>query len=328
MDTSFTNLVFSGGGVWGIAYLGVLDYLYSENLMENVERIAGTSAGAITACLTSFNLPFSELRIIADSLDYSKVPGQDEVFTQRTLSPTIKKQLNKVFGNIDCVYRLIKQYGWYSSTYIYNWLQTQIAMQFDISKKQPPYTFADFQNTSIHKNNRPFLDLYLLGTDVSNQTSVVFSADSTPYVEVAEAVRISMSVPIFFEAIKTTALTTAQKNNPLVFSDGGLLAVYPIELFDKISLAQQTLGCMFTSPLIPEPIQNLIDFISHILSSTTTLQMDYYRRDPECMRRSIDINTGHTSSLNFNVSVGDPTYNFLYQAGYSAAQSYFTPKKG
>ncbi len=323
MDTSISNLVFSGGGVWGIAYLGVLDYLFSQDLMPNIERVAGSSAGAITACLTSFNLPFSELKTIADSLDYRKVPGQDEIFTTRFISPYLKKQLDKVFGNIDCVYRLIKQYGWYSSSYFYNWIQTQIAMQFDVAKKQPPYTFADFQNTAIHRNNRPFLELYITGTDVSNQSSIIFSYETTPYMEVAEAVRISMSVPIFFEAIKSSAVNQEQKNNPLVFSDGGLLAIYPIELFDKTSLAQQTLGCMFTSSLSPKPIQNLIDFISNILSSATTLQMDYYRQDQACMKRSIEINTGTVPSFDFDIDPGHPSYNALYQAGYIATQTYF-----
>lgn len=41
--------------------------------------MAGTSAGAITACLTSFNLSFDDLKEIADSLDYNKVPGKDDV---------------------------------------------------------------------------------------------------------------------------------------------------------------------------------------------------------------------------------------------------------
>lgn len=52
------NLVFEGGGALGIAYLGVLHYLYQNNILQNVKRVAGTSAGAITACITSFNLPY------------------------------------------------------------------------------------------------------------------------------------------------------------------------------------------------------------------------------------------------------------------------------
>ncbi|KFO67772.1 phospholipase, partial [Smithella sp. SCADC] len=52
----YRNLVFKGGGVRGIAYLGALQYLYEHNYMQHVERVAGTSAGAITALATALNL--------------------------------------------------------------------------------------------------------------------------------------------------------------------------------------------------------------------------------------------------------------------------------
>ena len=68
MTKTITNLVFEGGGVLGIAYLGVLDYLYHNGLMMHLKRTAGTSAGAITSCITSFCLPFEEIKNISASL--------------------------------------------------------------------------------------------------------------------------------------------------------------------------------------------------------------------------------------------------------------------
>ena len=78
MPLKYKNLVFSGGGVLGIAYLGVLEYFYQTRLIEPIINLAGTSAGAITACLTCFNLPFDELRTILNSLDYRKVPTRGD----------------------------------------------------------------------------------------------------------------------------------------------------------------------------------------------------------------------------------------------------------
>lgn len=48
------NLVFKGGGPKGIAYGGVYRFLDEDinyQILHKVKRIAGSSAGAITACL-------------------------------------------------------------------------------------------------------------------------------------------------------------------------------------------------------------------------------------------------------------------------------------
>ena len=45
------NLVFSGGGPRGLAYVGALKALEDKTYIKRVERICGTSAGAITAAL-------------------------------------------------------------------------------------------------------------------------------------------------------------------------------------------------------------------------------------------------------------------------------------
>ena len=325
LNLPYKNLALSGGGILGVAYLGLLDYLYKINLVPQLTRIAGTSAGAITACITSFNLPFNELKQIADSLDYSKVPGKDDnnndtQSPSRLIPKSIKPQLDNIFGNIDCVYRLIKQFGWYSSSYLYEWLKEQIANQFDPKLKPPPYTFKDFKNFDIHKNKTPFKDLYIVGTDPSKSTSVIFSYDSTPDMEVAEAVRISMSVPLLFEAIKSISLT----DNPQIYVDGGLIYNYPINIFDTISPPRETLGSYFKSTLPPTPINNLIDFISATISCSISLQTILFHEDKSSLTRSIPILTSDIQPLNFNIAPGDPTYTFLYEQGYRCTEVFFS----
>lgn len=51
MAYHFNNLVFEGGGVKGIAYVGALEVLQEEGILQNVKRVAGTSAGAMMAVL-------------------------------------------------------------------------------------------------------------------------------------------------------------------------------------------------------------------------------------------------------------------------------------
>lgn len=321
MSTTFKNLVFSGGGVLGIAYLGLLDSLYQHDLINNVERVAGTSAGAITACITSFNLPFLELKAIVDSLDYSNIPQKDASESAR-LSSDFRQEFERFFDNFDCVYRLIKKFGWYSSNYFYTWIQKQIASQFDPSLKMPPYTFADFKDPELHIDKRPFKDLYMVGTDVTNNTSTVFSYEHTPNMEVAEAVRISMSIPLFFESIKTNSASASPKTSPHVYSDGGLLWTYPITLFDEEDPLDATLGSLLRSQSVPAPVNTIVGFITNVISCATSTQYQIYKANPTSISRTIEINTGTVSIMNFNIKTNDDTYNFLYNQGYNTTEEF------
>ena len=51
MTYPFRNLVFEGGGVKGIAYVGVIDALDKAGVIANIERVGGISAGAINDLL-------------------------------------------------------------------------------------------------------------------------------------------------------------------------------------------------------------------------------------------------------------------------------------
>lgn len=324
MHFKYTNLVFSGGGVLGIAYLGALEYFYKTGLINPIVNLAGTSAGAITACLTSFNLPFDELKLILNSLDYSKVAGKDDSSeSPRYFPKVVKDQLSKVFENVDCVYRLIKSYGWYSSQYFYDWIKIQIDSQFDPEKKAPPYTFSDFKDTSLHKDYRPFKDLYIIGTDITRSTSTVFSYKTTPNMEVAEAVRISMSVPLLFESIKTSC--NINENTPqTLFVDGGMLYNYPITLFDDDYPSKDTIGICFKSTPKANSINNIVDFILSSLACSSRIQTALFESKPTDIVRSICIHTSDISAFNFDVSPNDATYNFLYEQGYRATEIYFS----
>jgi NTE family protein len=331
MKAKINNLVFEGGGVLGIAYLGVLDYLYKNNVFQNVNKVAGTSAGAITACITSFNLPFQAIKQIADTLDYQKVPQQISHPALKTISAPIRNEITKMFGDIDSLYRLVHNYGWYSSNYFYSWIQKKIADEFDSSKKLPPYTFADFKNQNIHKQNRQFLDLYIIGTNISYKNSMIFSYETTPNMEVAEAVRISMSIPLFFESIQVNNDQITKDTRPYIFSDGGVMRNYPINIFDTEEYKNdmikgvnyRTLGARFRHKANYSNINNLLEYIKNLNEAFMNIQQDVYKNSPQDIARSIEIDTGNISSVDFNIKPNDKTYKFLYTQGYSAAKKYF-----
>ncbi|HOR48786.1 MAG TPA: patatin-like phospholipase family protein, partial [Rectinema sp.] len=297
----YKNLVFKGGGVRGVAYIGALQYLYEHGMMRHIERVAGTSAGAITALGVAMNpTDFMSFKTLANSLDYRKVPSEQDEKTEKLTSKRLIAIIEHyrelaIFKNLQCSIRLLQEKGWYSSEYLYTWLRSIIAEQFTVTKDA--YTFADFANPQIHKDDRPFLDLYITGTDVSNRTSRLFSFETTPDMEVALAVRISMSIPLFFEAIQYQYPGTEE---PQFYVDGGVMWNYPINLFDDHKYCRklndgantETLGLfLFSSSEKTQypPIKSMLDYMESLFESVSTVQEQLAIRTEKNYSRTIYI---------------------------------------
>lgn len=199
MAYNFRNLVFEGGGVKGIAYLGALEVLANKNILAGVQRIGGTSAGAINATLLGLGFSAQETKEILWSLDF-------------------KKFMDDSWGFIRDTERLIEEFGWYKGDFFRQWIGDLVRRKTGNSES----TFADIE---AMKDARGFKSLYFMGTNLSTSFSEVFSAEHSPRVCVADAARISMSIPLFFAA----------KRSPRgdVYVDGGVLNNYPIKLFDR-----------------------------------------------------------------------------------------------
>jgi NTE family protein len=319
MHHNIKNLVFEGGGILSIAYLGALDYLDEIDILPNIEKVAGSSSGALIACLTCFNTSITDIKKMASTLDHNKII-QNKPLPLRNLGDAFKKEFEHLFGNINFIYRLINNYGLYSTDYIYNWTKKIIEDQFDKKQKKPPYTFADFKNNSIHRNNIDFKDLYIVGTDISSKSSVVFSYETTPNMEVAQAIRISMAIPLLFEAVKIENQNKNVATN-YIFADGGIMRNYPINLFDHNGINYNTLGMMVTNKTKYRETKNLIGYISNLFITLIKTQEDIYNNDKHNQMRTININTCGISSLDFDISIADQ--QFLYKQGYEAALDYF-----
>lgn len=199
MAYQFKNLVFEGGGVKGIAYVGALEVLDQKGILSNIGRVGGTSAGAITAVLVGLNHSPAEVMAILKKMDFNKFMDDD-------------------FGIVRDTNRLISQFGWYKGDYFRQW----IAGIIKDKTGNPDATFAQVREQKAAKG---FRDLYFLGTNISTHFTEVFSYEHTPRMCVADAVRISMSIPLFF----------ASRRSPRgdVYVDGGVLDNYPVKLFDR-----------------------------------------------------------------------------------------------
>jgi NTE family protein len=196
MAYHFRNLVFEGGGVKGIAYVGAMQILREKKILQNIRRVGGTSAGAINAVLIALGFSNKEQLNILNNLDFNNFLDDD-------------------WGKVRDTARLIREYGWYKGEFFHDWISKLIKKKLGT----PNATFQD-----LHTLKLP--DLFLYGTNLSTHFGEVFSYEHTPHDRIADAVRISMSIPLFFAAVR----------NPRsdVYVDGGVLSNYPITLFDRL----------------------------------------------------------------------------------------------
>lgn len=199
MSYPFRNLVFEGGGVKGIAYVGAMEVLENKGIMEKITRVGGTSAGAINALLSSLNYSLGDTRQILSSMDFNNF-------------------LDESWGLVRDLARLINEFGWYQGNFCRNWIAELIGRKTGNGES----TFKDVYD---QKEKKGFKDVYIIGTNLSTRFAEVFSYEHTPRMPMADAVRISMSIPLFFAAKRSLRGD--------VYVDGGVLDNYPVKLFDR-----------------------------------------------------------------------------------------------
>ena len=327
----FKNLVFQGGGAKSFAYHGVVHVLEEAGILPHIERVGGSSAGAMFAAILSFRLSAAESIALYNTLDYNKVPGL------KTAVRMPSRLINANFGielahNVDGLNRLLRHYGWYDTDYAYNWLLDIISAQIGYGRA----TFADFQA-------RGFRDLHIVVTNVSQHRLEICSADTTPDTAVADALLLSQSLPLFFAAPQFDGRRLGQGD---FYGDGGILSNYPIHLFDaphyekgnpyyKNGINWQTLGCRLYTPAdCPDagrrPISNLASYLTNLFETGLEAQGTGYERRPIDQRRTIDVSNCCVSAIDFNIQPGpeDEKYQKLVLAGETAVRDFlqtYTP---
>jgi len=149
-----------------------------------------------------------------------------------------RKFMDDSWGLIRDVNRLIKDYGWYKGDAFAKWMKKQL---YALSGKQN-LTFADLESLK-NQNPEQYRSLYIVGTNLSTQIPEIYSPEHTPAVEIWYAVRISMSIPFFFAAVK--------KDDDILV-DGGVTWNYPIDIFDdKKYLSNPNNPSLYTIPTYP-----------------------------------------------------------------------------
>jgi NTE family protein len=295
LDTDIENLIFRGGGMKGIAYCGALDVISNLGMLGHVKRFAGTSAGSMLATFLACGYTSSEI---------------ERVF--RTTNFQAFKDAKK--GLIAKMENLYRKFGMYEGKVFYEWMGRRIAEKTE----NPDITFEELYNRT-HK------DLVVVGTCLSHCQVHYFSHHTAPHMKVRDAVRISMSIPLFFEPVK---------EGDHFFVDGCVLDNFPLWVFDceefnpetarMAPVNTRTIGFYIVedSEVEPEVVQinGLKEYVGCMLNAFMN-RISQLAFKPGDEGRMLHIKARHIQAANFGLE--DPEKDLLYHEGQLAARRFY-----
>jgi NTE family protein len=312
--TGKIDLVLQGGGVKGIGLVGAVNMLRDASY-PHVQRVAGTSAGAIVASLIAAGMPSAQMEEVMCSLNYAQF--QDASLLARLGTPG--KGL-----------ALLLRGGCYKTDFMHGWIASQLEACGVRTWRDLKYT-DDGADTHLAPEQR--YKLVVIVSDISRgrmlrlpwdyHTLCDLNPDDLP---VADAVIASAAIPFFFQAQHLTC-GPAQNKQKLTLTDGGSLSNYPIGIFDRTDSAPSrwpTLGIKLSARLTPaagwHAINNPITMFLRLFSTMSSAHDNVYVDQESVQARTVFVDTTGTSATDFTLD--DQKRDLLFNNGRDAAEAF------
>lgn len=256
------NLVLEGGGVKGFAYIGALEVLNESGALQNLKRVAGSSAGGIVALLLAMGCkPPEIMKIMAKELDLRSLLDPRHAVDPTRIIPVAGLKIG-----VSDIWNLFQNKGLYKGdafTEVTKNIVSRILstkLKDEIRKRESAnirkmiqdghnqneindyvdghfnqllekyyiddlgtINFEQLEKLRIDFPALGFKELFITGTRLSNATLKEFSAASDPNMSIVDAVRITMSFPFAFEPV----LYQGE-----YYADGGIASNYPMDIFN------------------------------------------------------------------------------------------------
>ncbi|MCM3122369.1 MULTISPECIES: patatin-like phospholipase family protein [unclassified Mesobacillus] len=218
--------VFSGGGIKGLALVGACAAIEERGF--RFKRVAGTSAGSLIAGLLAAGYTSTEMAGILDGLDLKKF-----LDSRKTLFPSALTKWLFVYWRL----------GLYKGDELECWISEVLAAR-------GLRTFGDLAPDALR----------IIASDLTNGRLLILPDDLPKYgvdprtFPVARAIRMSCSLPFFFEPVKLRDRVGAN-----IVVDGGVLSNFPMWLFDQenVKKVRPVLGVKLSQNLIQQPTNKI-----------------------------------------------------------------------
>jgi len=283
-------LCFSGGGVRACAYAKVPLALQELGYLAGIRGVIGTSAGAIMAALIACQIPVDEIAHIIETMNFASF------------------QDGSRWKIVDLI-GVWRNFGYNPGDTFTTWFR-------DILKdylKDPDITLSTLYATTG-------IDLVTVTTCLEQHRAVYLNRHTFPNLPVYLAVRMSMSIPIFFEPVKYPV-----DSQILTFVDGGVTNNYPFSYWPtnvlgfKLISDEEVIIDHQTLP-VTEPIPNVLTFLEEIVD-TMMYTIENTEVSPGYWQDSILIKTGSLKSIDFHPNPGEVAK--VIQNSYEAVYAYF-----
>jgi NTE family protein len=280
------------------------------------QNVAGTSAGAISAALLAAGYGADELREIIIGLDYRQF--QDKGWEDKV--PVVDRSLS-----------MLLDLGLYEGDRFLEWIGELLAAK-------GVRTFGDLVHPDYADDPKFRSRLQVIASDVTTHELLVLPRDAgrlgidPDQLEVALAVRMSMSIPVFFEPVRHENPQTGETH---LIVDGGMLSNYPVWLFDCEDGEPEwpTFGLLLVEPKPSVPIGHrmpkersatrgpkaVVDYVKS-LAQTMMEAHDRMYVEQANYARTIAIPTLGVGTTEFDLS--KPRAQALYDSGRLAAKTF------
>lgn len=247
------DLVFEGGGVRGVAFLGALEAFARNG--HTVGRVMGTSVGGLTAALLATG---HDVKSISD-LNFDPVSGRLAIanalkpfppFTPQTIRESETRKLmrevdmaqvpNFIEDGTDSllarflmghpamrpIFTIFEHMGLHDDSALLDWL----SMQFNTHAKGEDW--ASLGLAALYEKTGK--SLTVIASDVTDPTMLVLNHSTAPDLPLKWAVRMTTCVPYLLPPVSWRSewgLYRQRRLDGHQIVDGGLLSMFPIELF-------------------------------------------------------------------------------------------------
>ena len=273
--------IFGGGAIRGLAYLGALRAMREIGI--NIKSFAGSSVGAVFAAYASLDYTFEEFEEIFKEVNF-------DLFRDVRLDLTRKFAISK-------------------GEHFLDWIRTGIEKKFYGDKyekgKNKPVTFKDIDK-----------DFFVITTNINGCNPYVFSKYTTPDFEVAQAVRISTSLPGLLEPFEF-------ENNVLI--DGDIMKSWPMWRICDILCPKDCRVIEFRlegAKCWPD-VKNSVEYLNAVFATMSNFATEYIMQtyQPKDKFDYIKIDTDHILPVQFTLPQAER--DKLVEIGYYTTLEYF-----
>ncbi|MBP1989065.1 patatin-like phospholipase family protein [Paenibacillus eucommiae] len=296
------NGVFEGGGVKGIALAGAVSAAMDQGY--EFDKVAGTSSGSIVAAFLAAGYKGEEMRNMILQTPFSMFLQRSWIFDTKTVGPIV---------------RLLFKKGLYSGEALENWVYQKLLAK-------GIRTFGDLKHVPIK----------IIASDISQGKLLVLPDDIAQYgidplkFSVAKAVRMSTSIPYFFDPVmirkapQATDSRDSFRDEFVYIVDGGLLSNFPLWVFDEDhercgtpAIGFQLVGKVETKT---HHIKGPFSMLEALFGTMLNAHDERYIEKRNIFR-TVKIPAIGVSNTEFNLSKEKSLE--LYDQGYKASEIYF-----